>query len=54
MKGTVMDRGLLEQKLCELPIVQYEYFETEELLFVDRVRYICETECPQYGSTTIT
>ena len=46
-----MDRELLEQKLCELPIVQYEFFKTEELLFTERVRYVCETECPQYGKS---
>ena len=28
-----MDREVLEQKLCELPVVQYEFFETSELLF---------------------
>lgn len=46
-----MNRQALEQKLCELPIVQYEFFETEELLFTERVRYVCETECPQYGQS---
>lgn len=46
-----MDRELLEQKLCELPIVQYEFFKTEELVFTERVRYVCETECPQYGKS---
>ena len=46
-----MDRQNLEQKLCELPIVQYEFFETQELLFTERVRYVCETECPQYGKS---
>ena len=46
-----MNRETLEQKLCELPIVQYEFFETNELLFTERVRYVCETECPQYGKS---
>lgn len=46
-----MNREAFEQKLCELPIVQYDFFQTEELLFSDRVRYICETECPQYGKS---
>ena len=44
-----MDRELLERQLLELPIVQYEFFETAELTFSPRVRYICEHECPQYG-----
>ena len=46
-----MDRELLAQQLCELPVVQYEFFETAELVFSDRVRYICRTECPQYGKS---
>ena len=46
-----MDRNVLAEKLCELPIVQYEFFETKELLFTERVRYVCETECPQYGKS---
>ena len=48
-----MDRELLAQQLCELPVVQYEFFETAELVFSDRVRYICRTECPQYGKSTL-
>ena len=46
-----MNRQRLEQKLCELPVVQYEFFATEELVFTPRVRYVCETECPQYGKS---
>ena len=46
-----MDRALLEQRLRELPIVQYEFFSTDQLVFSEKVRYICETECPQFGTT---
>ena len=46
-----MDRELLERQMAELPIVQYEFFETSELIFSSRVRYVCETECPQYGKS---
>lgn len=46
-----MDRALLERQLRELPIVQYEFFSTDLLVFSDKVRYICETECPQYNTT---
>ena len=46
-----MDRELLERQMMELPIVQYEFFETAELTFTPRVRYICESECPQYGKS---
>lgn len=44
-----VDRALLERQLCGLPIVQYEFFETEELCFTERVRAVCAGECPQYG-----
>lgn len=46
-----MNRDLLEGQLLELPIAQYEFFETEELEFADRIRSICETECPRYGKS---
>lgn len=44
-----MDLEKLVAQLNELPIVQYEFFDTKELIFTERVRYICRTECPQYG-----
>ena len=50
-RGIYMDREMLGQQLCELPIVQYEFFETKELIFTPKVRYICETECSQYGKS---
>ena len=46
-----MNRELLEKQLNELPIAQYEFFETSELEFAQRIRMICETECPRYGKT---
>ena len=44
-----MDRELLERQLAELPLYVYEFIRTDELLFSDRVRYICETECAMYN-----
>jgi len=44
-----MDRAALEAELAELPILQYEWILTEELTFSERVRRVCETECPMYG-----
>lgn len=46
-----MDREELERQMGELPIVQYEFFKTEELTFTQRVRAICEQECPRYGTS---
>ena len=43
-----MDRELLERQLRELPLYIYEFIRTDELVFSDRVRYICETECGMY------
>ena len=45
-----MDRKWLEERLGELPIVQYEFFDTAELTFTPRVRLVCETDCSRYGS----
>ena len=46
-----MDRKLLEEQMSALPIVQYDFFETEELVFTPRVRTVCEMECAQYGKS---
>lgn len=41
----------IEEQLAGLPIVQYEFLKPEQIIFSDRVRYVCETECPRYGTT---
>jgi len=46
-----MDRLKLEAQLAELPLYEYAFIRTDELLFSERVRYICETECPMYNTT---
>jgi len=46
-----MDRNRLEEQLRTLPIVQYEFIRTEELTFTPRVRSVCETDCPRYGTS---
>ena len=46
-----MDKQKLEAKLAELPLYEYAFINTEELLFSERVRYICQTECPMYNTT---
>ena len=48
---TAVDRELLERQMSELPIVQYEFFETGELTFTERVRAVCRSDCPQYGKS---
>lgn len=44
-------RNKIEQRLLELPIVQYAWLPCSALTFSERVRYICETECPRYGKS---
>lgn len=46
-----MNREAFEQQLSQLPIVQYEFFDTAELTFTPRVRQICETDCARYGTS---
>ena len=46
-----MDKVLLEQKLAQLPLFQYSFMKSEDLIFSERVRMICETECPRFGTT---
>lgn len=46
-----MDREQLEMQLSELPLYQYAFIRTDDLMFSDRIRWICEHECPMYGKT---
>lgn len=46
-----MDRIWLEEQLTNYPLYQYEWIKPSDLLFTDRVRYICRTECPMYGKS---
>lgn len=46
-----MDRQQLEQRLASLPLFQYEFITPEELTFSDRIRHVCESECPMYNTT---
>ena len=46
-----MNREWIEEQLSELPLYQYAFIDTCELLFSERIRWICEHECPMYGKT---
>ncbi len=46
-----MNREVLEQQLLELPLYTYAYIAPKELEFSDRIRWICQHECPMYGTT---
>ena len=46
-----MDKEKLEQQLLELPLYTYFYIEPGQLEFSQRIRYICQAECPRYGQS---
>ena len=46
-----MDRALLEASLSELPLYVYFYIDPQTLEFSDRIRWICQNECPRYGQS---
>ena len=47
----MMDLELLESQLAELPLYGYFFIDPKRLEFSDRIRWICEHECPMYGKT---
>ena len=47
----MLNQELLEEKLAELPLYVYHFVKPEELDFTDRVRWICEHECPMYNKS---
>lgn len=46
-----MDNQALEAALRELPLYDYFFLSPRELDFSERVRWVCENECPRYGKT---
>ena len=47
----MMDLEKLESGLAELPLLGYFHIDPQSLEFNDRIRWICEHECPMYGTT---
>ncbi|MBS6395583.1 MAG: DUF2284 domain-containing protein [Clostridiales bacterium] len=46
-----MDQEKLERQITEYPVCEYAFINPDDISFLDQVRYICETECPQYGKS---
>lgn len=46
-----MDRQALEARLAELPLYTYFYIDPKSLEFSGRIRYICQHDCPMYGTS---
>ncbi|MBR3949802.1 MAG: DUF2284 domain-containing protein [Oscillospiraceae bacterium] len=46
-----MNREALNERLAQLPLYIYDHIDPRELEFNDRIRWICENECPMYGKS---
>lgn len=46
-----MDRERLEAQLAGLPLYQYAFIRSEDLVFSERIRWICEHECSMYNKS---
>lgn len=47
----MLNKELLESQLSELPLYCYFFIDTDDIEFSERIRYICEHECPMYNKT---
>lgn len=47
----MLNREVLEERMAELPLYTYAYLEPEALEFSERIRWICEHDCPMYGKS---
>lgn len=46
---TISDK--IETIISQYPLIQYAFCDTSELVFSEKVRHICETECERYGKS---
>lgn len=44
-------KKLIEKEVAKYPIIDYQFINPKEIKFFERVRYICQTECPRYGKS---
>ena len=47
----MMDRETLVERLSQLPLYTFDFIDPEKLEFAERIRWICEHECPMYNKT---
>ena len=47
----MMDLEQLENQLAELPLYVYVFIDPKNLEFSQRIRWICQNECPMYGKS---
>ena len=46
-----MNFDAIEAKLAPLPLFSYHFFDPSELEFTERIRWICQNECPMYSKS---
>ena len=46
-----MNLELLESQLATLPLFSYHFFDPSQLEFTERIRWICQNECPMHGKS---
>ena len=46
-----MNYEAIEAQLAQLPLFSYHFFDPSELEFTNRIRYICQLECPMYNKS---
>ena len=46
-----MNKELLAEKLSELPLYTFDFINPKMLEFSQRIRWICQNECPMYGKS---
>lgn len=46
-----MNQEIITGQIAEYPVCEYAFIRPEDLTFLEQVRYICRTECPQYGKS---
>ncbi|SHI23168.1 Predicted metal-binding protein [Sporobacter termitidis DSM 10068] len=51
MNGEKDYKGIIEGFIYDYPVCEFYYLEPRNLIFSDKVRYICEHECPHYGQS---
>lgn len=45
-----MNEDILLEQLAELPLLHVQFFDTTELEFSERIRTVCQQECPMYNT----
>lgn len=46
-----MNQKKFEEQLAELPLYAYYFAKSEDLVFSERIRYVCQTDCTMYGKS---